>query len=133
MKAVKILAIVLGVYVLIVVAFETFLGYSQPTSEDTIVITTTESEGEQNPRVLSAIDLDGQLYVAANHWPRAWYEQALANPEVTITADGVTAGYTAVAVRGSEHERVEAARPLPFAIRFLTGFPPRYFIRLDPA
>ncbi len=133
MKVVKILAIVLGVYVLIVVAFESFIGYAQPESEGTIVIVTTDESGRQNDRVVTKLDVEGQIYVAANHWPRAWYEQALANPAIEVTMNGETAGYTAVPVRGDEHERVEAARPLPFVARFLMGFPPRYFVRLDPA
>jgi hypothetical protein len=31
------------------------------------------------------------------------------------------------------HERLDTeVRPLSFTMRFLTGFPPRYFVRLDP-
>jgi hypothetical protein len=70
--------------------------------------------------------------VAANHWPRAWYERALANPEVQVTAEGVKTDYRAVPVEGAEHERVEAANRHGVAFRILTGFPPRYFVRLDP-
>jgi len=38
---------------------------------ETIVITTTDADGESHERVLSPIDDDGRLFVAANHWPRA--------------------------------------------------------------
>ncbi len=133
MKVVKILAVLLGIYVLIVVAFESFIGYAQPTSDNTIVIVTTDEDGQQNDRVVTKLDVDGQIYVAANHWPRAWYEDALANPAVEVTMNGEKGNYMAVPVRGDEHNRVEEAKPLPFAARFLMGFPPRYFVRLDPA
>ena len=33
---------------------------------------------------------------------------------------------------GEEHERVDTEHALPAVFRFLTGYPPRYFVRLDP-
>lgn len=132
MKAVKILAILLGVYVLIVVAFESLIGYFQPEGGTTLTITTTDEDGNANERVLSRIDSGGQLYVAANHWPRAWYRQALANPEVQVDVDGEKRAYLAVPVTGEEHDRVDAEHGLGLVVRILTGFPPRYFVRLEP-
>src|SRR5262249_7985194 len=72
-------------------------------------------------------------YVAANHWPRAWYERALANPKVQVTWDGQKIDYQAVPVTGAEHDRVEADNPHSAWFRFATGYPPRRFLRLDPA
>jgi hypothetical protein len=132
MKPVRILVIVLCVYVGIVIAFESMIGVFQPAGETTLVITTTDEDGNANGRVVSRLDSDGQLYVAANHWPRAWYNQALGNPEVQVTLDGEEATYQAVPVIGEEHDRVGADNSLPIAFRVLTGFPPRYFLRLDP-
>ena len=43
---------------------------------ETIVITTTDADGTPHDRVVSPLDDDGMLYVAANHWPRAWYGAA---------------------------------------------------------
>ena len=133
MRIVKILAIVLAIYVVIVVVFESWLGYSQPSGGGTIDITTVDDNGERATRVVSRIESGGQLYVAANHWPRAWYRDALKHPEVTVTMDGVTNNYTVVPVTGAEFERVTAERPLGPMIRFLTGYPPRRLVRLDPA
>ncbi|MBW2668260.1 MAG: nitroreductase family deazaflavin-dependent oxidoreductase [Deltaproteobacteria bacterium] len=65
----------------------------------TIVITTTGADGESYDRVLSPIDDDGQLVVAANHWPRAWYHRALENPDVRVTREGEITDYRAVPVR----------------------------------
>ena len=45
MSTAKLPLIVLLAYVGVVVAFESALGYLQPTSEGTIVITTTDREG----------------------------------------------------------------------------------------
>ena len=70
--------------------------------------------------------------MAANHWPRAWYRRALMNPEVQVTMDGEKRDYRAVPVTGVEHDRVEAEHRAPVVFRILTGFPPRYFLRLDP-
>jgi hypothetical protein len=70
--------------------------------------------------------------VAANHWPRAWYRRVLANPEMQATIDGAKGDYRAVPVESAEHDSVDAANSLPFVFRVLTGFPPRYFVRLDP-
>ena len=88
MSTAKLPLIVLLAYVGVVVAFESALGYLQPTSEGTIVITTTDREGESRDRVLASLESQGQLYVARNHWPRAWYDRALEQPQVEITVDG---------------------------------------------
>ncbi len=132
MKIFKIIGILLLVYVGIVVAFESLLGYFQPAGEGTIVITTTDSEGQQNDRVVSRITSNDQLYVAANHWPRAWYYAVLDNPGVQVTMDGTTADYVAVPITGQEYERVNADHPLGPIFKVLTGFPPRELVRLDP-
>lgn len=132
MKALKIIAILLLVYVGIVALFESLLGYFQPAGDYTMVITTTNQEGETNPRVLAKLESNGQLYAAANHWPRAWYHQALQNPNVQVTIGEQTKAYTAVPVSGAEHERVDTEHALGPLFRVLTGFPPRYFVRLDP-
>lgn len=131
MKVVKIAAIVVIAYVGIVIAFESMIGFLQPTNTSTIVITTTDAVGSHE-RVVSRLESEGKLYVAANHWPRAWYERALAHPEVQATVEGDTRDYLAVSVSGSEHARVESEHPHSVAFRIVTGFPPRYFLRLDP-
>jgi len=132
MKALKIAVIAIVVYLGIVVAFESLIGTLQPSSGATLLITTFDPDGTAHDRVVSRLDSDGKLYVAANHWPRAWYRRALANPDVQVTQDGAKVGYRAIPVTGEEHNRVQAAHPHPFFFLFLTGFPPRYFLRLDP-
>ncbi len=136
MKALKIIAIVVLVYVGIVVAFESLIGYFQPADESTLVITTFEVDGTPHDRVVSRLESNSQLYVAANHWPREWYNRALENPEVQVTLDGEKgqqSEYRAVPVTGVEHDRVDGENSLPVLFRILTGFPPRYFVRLDPS
>ena len=133
MKAAKILAIVLLAYVAIVAIFESLLGYFQPEAGNTLVITTFNAEGSGEDRVLSALDSGETLYVAVNHWPRAWYRRALANPAVRIKRNGETQEYMAVLVTGEEYDRVQAEHPLPTVARFLMGFAPRRILRLDPS
>jgi hypothetical protein len=125
-------AIALCVYVGIVVAFESLIGFFQPEGGDTLVITTRDRDGSSNDRVVSRLESGGQLYVAANHWPRAWYEQALENPKVDVTIDGERNTYLAVSVTQEEHDRLGAEHSTGVVFRMLTGFPPRYFLRLDP-
>lgn len=132
MKAAKIIAIVLVVYVGIVIVFESLLGYFQPANQSTLVITTTDADGSSHDRVVARLRSNGQLYVAANHWPRAWFRQTSINPAVEIEMDGVRSSYTAVPVAGEEHDRVDDDNGLGFVFRVLTGFPPRYFVRLEP-
>jgi len=131
MKFAKWLAVLILIYIGIVVACESLLGVVQPAGPDTIVITIQDEDGTPKERVVSRLVYDDQLYVAANHWPRAWYKHALANPSVQVDVDGIETDYTAVPVSGEERERVNDANPLGF-IRVLTGFPPREFLRLDP-
>ena len=133
MKALKIVGILLLVYVAVVVLFESLLGYFQPEAGNTVVITTFDADGAGRDRVLSALDRGERLYVAVNHWPRAWYRRALANPAVRIARGGETKDYAAVPVVGEERDRLRAEHPLPIGARILMGFAPRRFLRLDPA
>ncbi len=131
MKALKVLGIVLAAYVGIVLAFESMIGFFQPAGDTTLVITTFE-DSTPHERVVSRLESNGALYVAANHWPRAWYNAALANPAVQVTMEGASGDYRAVPVTDKEHDQVDSDNSLPFAFRIVTGFPPRYFVRLDP-
>jgi F420H(2)-dependent quinone reductase len=135
MRIVKSIAIVALVYVALVTAFESMIGTLQPQTEgSTLVLTTLGDDGSAHDRVVSKLESGGQLYVAVNHWPRAWYGRLLANPQVRVTLGGTTGDYTAVPVDagGEEHERVASANPVPGWFRFVTGFAPRYFVRLEP-
>lgn len=132
MKYGKRIAIALCVYIGIVVVFESLIGFFQPAGGDTLVITTVDSDGTSHDRVLSRLQSGDQIYVAANHWPRAWYKQALENPMVEATIDGKKRAYLAVPITGAEHDRIGAEHDTGVFFRVLTGFPPRYFLRLDP-
>ena len=131
MKIVRITLIsLIGIYIGLVVLFESWLGYSQPTNANSLVITTFDSM-EAKDRVLSAVNNDGKLYVSANHWPRSWYRQTLSNPNVEVLYKGEKKSYLAVPVEGEEHDRLMTEHAHPLTFRILTGFPPRYFIRFD--
>ena len=132
MKIFKITLLLIFIYVLTVAAFETWLAYSQPSGQTTLVIITTNNDGEKHERVLSRIDDNGKIYVSANHWPRQWYKQARAHPEVTVRLADENLGFRAVPVVGGEHDRLQREHKHSLGFRILTGFPPRYFLRLDP-
>ena len=129
----KILIGIAVLYVLVVVGFETMLGYTQPENQGTLVITTFDG-GEPHDRVVSRIHIDDELYVAVNHWPRLWYWQLLDEPVVRIRYGDTDDLFRAVPVEGDQAiQRVDAARPLSLQFRILTGFPPRHFVQLVKA
>jgi len=132
MKVLKIAIVLLLVYVGVVAAFESLLGYFQPEGASTLVITTQDGKGEARDRVVSRLDSNNQLYVAANHWPRAWYRHVLENPALQVTQGDEKLAYTAVPVSAAEHDRLQAEHGHSLVFRILTGFPPRRFVRLDP-
>ncbi len=132
MKAVKIIGILILVYIGIIVAFESAIGYYQPSNQGTLVISTTDEDGATNDRVLARIESSDQLYVAANHWPRAWYSNALENRNVQVDLGEGKKDYLVVPIEDDEQGRVDSENSLPIVFKILTGFPPRYIIRLDP-
>lgn len=121
------------VYVFIVVLFEASLGYFQPEAGSTLRISTINKSGASKSTVVVRLESGEQLYVAANHWPRTWYRQALANPNVHIVSANEQGSFTAISVDAEEHDRVNADNRLGFGFKLLTGFPPRYFLRLEAA
>ena len=126
----KILIGIAVLYVLVVVGFESMLGYTQPENQGTLVITTFD-DGEPHDRVVSRIHIDDELYVAVNHWPRLWYWQLLDEPVVRIRYGDTDALFRAIPVEGDQAiQRVDDARPLSLQFRILTGFPPRHFVQL---
>lgn len=129
-------SIVVGVLIIFyigsVVWFEARLGYNQPQNSSTIVIATFDDDGARNERVVRLTVLDGKYYIAANHWPRAWYRQALDNPQLEVKTEESFEPYVAVPLQGDELEFVEEGYQVGLEFRFRTGFPPRRFLRLDP-
>ena len=132
MRALRRIALLVLIYIAIIATFESLLGYFQPSGQGSLVITTADEDGTRHDRVLARLQSNGQLYVAVNHWPRAWYGRALENPSVQVAVNGVTGAYMAVPVSDEEHDRVNREHSLGIVFRILTGFPPRYFLRLDP-
>jgi hypothetical protein len=126
------LAAVLVAYAIVVAAFELNIGLRQPQSSITLVMHTLEDDGSTHRRVLGRIEEGDDLFVAVNHWPRAWYRQALENPEVRATVDGVTRDYRAVPVSLAKEQQLQQRFPLNFSTRVMTGFPPRHFLQLEP-
>lgn len=99
----------------------------------TIVLTTFDAEDQPHERVITPIERDGQLIVSANHWPRAWYERALANPDVKVRRSGETEtrSYRAVPVSEAEREYLLDNSGFPKLAYLFTGFAPRQFLRLE--
>ena len=105
MKALKIVGAALAVYVGIVALFESSLGYFQPEPPGSLTITTTDEDGNTHDRVLTELASGGKVYVAVNHWPRAWYRRTLVNPNVQALAGPGGAGAHTDAGQGSRAVR----------------------------
>ena len=129
----KILASILFGYVAFVALMELAIGLLQPDMDIGVVLTTRDAEGEASRRKLAGVVFDDHLYVSSNHWLRGWYHQALANPEVEVDVDGVPTPHVAVPVEGTERDRLAALYRMGFVLRFICGFAPSRFLRLDPA
>jgi hypothetical protein len=125
-------AVLLG-YGGFVAVMEAAIGTFQPEMEGGVMITTTNGSGETSSTKLAGFELDGHLYVGSNHWLRGWYHRVLANPAIEVTADGVSTARVAVPVEGAEHDRLAEAYRMGFVLRFICGFAPSRFLRLDPA
>jgi len=121
------------VYVGYVIYFEARLGYLQPRGSTSLVIATFDN-GDRHERVLRLEQIGGNNYIAANHWPRAWYSQALDNPNVEVQLPGEDSfePYVAVPLDGEELQRISEIYSFGFEFRFRTVFPTRRFLRLDP-
>lgn len=128
-----IISLLLIAYIGSVIWFEARLGYNQPENNSTIVIATFDSDGTRNERVVRLTVLNGKNYIAANHWPRAWYSQAMSNPQMEVKMDAEFEPYVAVPLNGEELAFVKEGYQVSFNFRFRTGFPPRRFLRIDPA
>ena len=138
MKPIKLLAIGLAVYLGLVIAFECLVGFmGRREAEQGVkpgemwLVIATQAAGRSTDTVVAGVESGGHLYVSANHWPRGWYQRAVANPDVEIVRSGETTARRAVPVTGAEREQIARDYPLPFWLRLLTGFPPRSYLRLD--
>lgn len=139
-KVGKITLIVLASYLVLVIGFEIFVVYQGRShaargvaaGETWLTITTTDASGRAIDSVIAAVEIDDRLYVAANHWPRSWFNRAIRNPDIRATLNGIQSEYRAEFLNDRELERVAQVYSFPFLFRFLTGFPPRAFLRLVP-
>ncbi len=132
MEIARILSIVVLAYVGFVALMEVVIGSIQPSMEGGVRLTTVNAEGRKSGRMLFGARMEGKLYVASNHWLRGWYHRALASPIVEVDVGGVRGAYEAVRVEGEERARLAHAYRMGFVLRFLCGFAPSKFLRLDP-
>ena len=102
MKALRILAIILGVYAVLGLGIDAAIGRFQPQGGNTAVLRTFDAQGEAKDTVLGLLDDNGQLWVESGHWFRGWYQRALANPDVELIRGEDVAAYRAVPVNTPE-------------------------------
>ncbi len=140
MRIVRIVAIALGVYVLLCLAFDSVIGYRQPQFDNTAVLRSFDANGEAHDTVLGLLDDDGQLWVQSGHWFRGWYRRVLANGEVQLIRDGEPpVSYRAMPL--DTPEAVETVTRLMgkgtsnayWVVRAMLLFAPIKPVRLDPS
>jgi len=96
MKALRAVAILVGVYVVLGLGLDGAIGYFQPQSGSTVVLRTFDAEGGSQDTVLSLLDDDGQLWVESGHWFRGWYYRVKSNPDIELVLDGNPRPYRAI-------------------------------------
>lgn len=138
MRVIRVLAIVLGVYLLLGLTADVLIGLFQPQNDGTVMIRTFDDNGAHET-VLSLRDDDGQLWVESGHWFRGWYHRAVANPEVELIRNGSAERYVAVPVNNPEtvehmtHLMGKGQGAGYWIGRAMLLFAPIKPVRLDPA
>jgi hypothetical protein len=127
-----IVALAIVGYVAFVACMELAIALVQPEMDIGVVLTTTDEAGRSSSRTLAGFEFEDRLYVSSNHWLRGWYRQALAQPEVELEIGDTTSRRLAVPVVGEERDRLADAYRMGFVLRFISGFAPSRFLRLDP-
>lgn len=138
MKIVRILAIVLGVYVVLGLLLDGAIGYFQPQSGSTVVLRTYDGRNQAQDTVLGLRQDKDQLWVESGHWFRGWYNRVLENPKVELVQGDKVTPYTAVPV--NTPEAVELMTRLMgkgqgygyWVGRIMLLFAPIKPVRLDP-
>jgi len=70
MRIIRIVAIVLGVWVLLGLSLAAGIGYFQPRGPDTVVLRTFDATGQAHETVLRVREDNGQLYMKAKKFDR---------------------------------------------------------------
>ena len=131
MNVLSIVAFALLGYVAFVALAESLIWYFQPEMEGGVTISTIDDNGARVEWNLAGFEYKGRLYVSSNHWLRRWYYRALEHPDVGITRNGVERAYRAVSLDGAERVEISKAYKMGFVLRFVCGFAPSRFLRLD--
>ena len=119
-------------YVAFVLIAEFLIWRLQPDMDGGVTIQITDADGNSVERNLAGFEHGNRFYVSSNHWLRHWYNLAIEYPEVDVTRDGIRRPFKAIIVSGDEKRSLSRAYRMGFILRFLCGFAPSKFLRLDP-
>ena len=127
----------MGLYVLagygaFVLMAEFLIWRFQPEMDGGVTVYVTDADGKTVERNLAGFEYGNRLYVSSNHWLRHWYHLAKQHSEVQVTREGVRGPYKAVVVTGDERTALSRAYKMGFVLRFVCGFAPSKFLRLEP-
>ena len=118
-------------YVILILLLETVIWRFQPDMDGGVTLKIKDGETIVK-RKLYGLEYNDRLYLSSNHWFRKWYHTVLENPALEVERAGEQGQYIAVPVKGEEHLEVAREYSAGFVLKFLCGFAPQRFLRLDP-
>ncbi len=108
MKAIRVLAILVLVYIALGLVADGAVSYFQPQTEGTVVLRTFDANANANANagmgtgaqdaVLTLFAGEGQLWLVSGRWFRGWYHRVQANPDVELVREGRAEPFRAVPV-----------------------------------
>ncbi len=98
MKAIRVLATLVLVYIGLGLVADGAVSYFQPQTEGTVVLRTFDADMGAQDAVLTLFEGDGQLWLVSGRWFRGWYHRVQANPDVELVREGRVEPFRAVPV-----------------------------------
>ncbi len=106
MKAIRVLAILVLVYIALGLVADGAVSYFQPQTESTVVLRTFDANANADlgmgagaqDAVLTLFEGDGQLWLVSGRWFRGWYHRVQANPDIELVRKGRAEPFRAVPV-----------------------------------
>ena len=127
----EIVVFALIVYVVLLLLLEATISKAQPDMANGVTLFVNHGD-EVVSRKLYGFAYDNRLYISSNHWFRQWYYAVLKHPKINVEHDGEIKRYNVVPIEGDERTQIARMYKMGFVLRFMCGFAPRRFLRLDP-
>ena len=102
-KVVVVVSVLLGIYVVLGLAFGGAIGHFQPQDDGTKVLKTFDSNGNAHETVLRPVeDKEGQIWLLSGQWFRGWYNRALENSDIELQGNDNIVRFRAIPLEDME-------------------------------